>query len=54
MSNGQLSADLRLGRKAYLGSSRTPAEIATLRALKAALDPRGILNPRKVFDVQAS
>jgi FAD/FMN-containing dehydrogenase len=41
-----------LERKAYLEISRSPAEIATMRALKAALDPRGILNPGKVFDVQ--
>jgi FAD/FMN-containing dehydrogenase len=29
--------------------SRTPAEIATMRLLKKALDPKGILNPGKVF-----
>jgi FAD/FMN-containing dehydrogenase len=54
--SGSISAEHGIGleRKAYLGISRTPAEIATMRALKAALDPRGILNPGKVFDVQAS
>jgi len=30
-----------------LGGS--PAEIAAMRAIKAALDPRGILNPGKVL-----
>lgn len=54
--SGSISAEHGIGleRKAYLSISRTPAEIATMRALKAALDPRGILNPGKVFDVQAS
>ena len=47
----RLSAEHGIGleRKAYLSISRTPAEIATMRALKAALDPRGILNPGKVL-----
>jgi FAD/FMN-containing dehydrogenase len=50
---GSISAEHGIGleRKAYLNISRTPAEIATMRALKAALDPRGILNPGKVIDV---
>src|SRR5258708_24942661 len=54
--SGSISAEHGIGleRKAYLGISRTPAEIATMRALKVALDPRGILNPGKGFDVQAS
>ena len=51
---GSISAEHGIGleRKAYLEISRSPAEIATMRALKAALDPRGILNPGKVFDVE--
>jgi FAD/FMN-containing dehydrogenase len=50
---GSISAEHGIGleRKPYLGISRTQAEIAIMRALKAALDPRGILNPGKVFDV---
>ncbi len=50
---GSISAEHGIGleRKAFLPLSRTPAEIATMRALKAALDPRGILNPGKVIDV---
>ena len=50
---GSISAEHGIGleRKAYLDISRTAAEIATMRALKAALDPRGILNPGKVIDV---
>jgi len=50
---GSISAEHGIGleRKGYLEISRTQAEIATMRALKAALDPRGILNPGKVIDV---
>lgn len=50
---GSISAEHGIGleRKPYLPISRTAAEIATMRALKAALDPRGILNPGKVLDV---
>ena len=31
--------------------SRTPAEMALMRALKAAVDPGNILNPGKIFPV---
>jgi FAD/FMN-containing dehydrogenase len=50
---GSISAEHGIGleRKAYLEISRSHAEIATMRTLKAALDPRGILNPGKVIDV---
>lgn len=50
---GSISAEHGIGleRKGYLEISRTRAEIATMRALKAALDPRAILNPGKVIDV---
>src|SRR6185312_2422358 len=52
--SGSISAEHGIGleRKEYLGISRSAAEVATMRALKTALDPRGILNPGKVFDVQ--
>jgi FAD/FMN-containing dehydrogenase len=48
---GSISAEHGIGlvKKAYLHYSRTPQEIATLRAVKAALDPKGILNPGKIF-----
>lgn len=48
---GSVSAEHGIGleKRAYLPLSRTAAEIATMRLLKKALDPRGILNPGKVF-----
>jgi FAD/FMN-containing dehydrogenase len=44
---GSVSAEHGVGRQkaAYLHLTRSPAEIATMRALKAALDPEGLLNP---------
>ncbi len=50
--SGSISAEhgIGLSRKAYLGHSRSPAELATMRLLRRALDPRQILNPGKVFD----
>ena len=49
---GSISAEHGIGllKKPYLNYSRTPAELATLRALKQALDPKGILNPGKILD----
>jgi FAD/FMN-containing dehydrogenase len=48
---GSVSAEHGIGleKRAYLPLSRTPAEISTMRLLKHALDPKGILNPGKVF-----
>jgi len=44
---GSISAEHGIGRAkaAYLGLSRTAAELAQFRAVKAAFDPLGILNP---------
>ena len=44
---GSISAEHGVGRAkaAYLHLTRSPAEIAAMRALKAALDPRGLFNP---------
>ncbi|MDP9149310.1 MAG: FAD-binding oxidoreductase, partial [Myxococcota bacterium] len=49
---GSISAEHGVGllKKAWLGWSRTPAEIATMRAVKLALDPRNLFNPGKIFD----
>ncbi|WP_423460982.1 FAD-binding oxidoreductase [Ottowia sp. VDI28] len=48
---GSVSAEHGIGtlKRAFLHYSRTPAEIATMRLLKSALDPKGILNPGKVL-----
>jgi FAD/FMN-containing dehydrogenase len=49
---GSVSAEHGIGteKRKYLPWSRTEAEIEVMRALKQALDPRGILNPGKVLD----
>ncbi|MEZ5832618.1 MAG: FAD-binding oxidoreductase [Dongiaceae bacterium] len=48
---GSISAEHGVGtlKRAYLGHSRSEAEIAVMRRIKAALDPKGILNPGKVI-----
>jgi FAD/FMN-containing dehydrogenase len=48
---GSISAEHGIGRtKArWLPLSRSPAEIAVMRAIKFALDPRGLLNPGVLF-----
>ncbi len=50
---GSISAEHGIGllKKPYLGYSRTPIEIEMMRSVKRALDPKGILNPGKVFDL---
>jgi FAD/FMN-containing dehydrogenase len=44
---GTISAEHGVGvaKARYLGLTRTPAEIAAMRAIKTALDPHGTLNP---------
>jgi FAD/FMN-containing dehydrogenase len=44
---GSIAAEHGVGRAKprWLGLSRSPVEIATMRALKSALDPAGLLNP---------
>jgi FAD/FMN-containing dehydrogenase len=48
---GSISAEHGIGtlKRAYLGHSRSAAEIDVMRKIKAALDPKGILNPGKVI-----
>ncbi len=49
---GSISAEHGVGllKKPYLSYSRAPAELAALRAIKGALDPRNTLNPGKILD----
>ncbi len=48
---GSISAEHGIGtlKRDYLGHSRSAAEIEVMRKIKAALDPKGILNPGKVI-----
>ncbi|ABD87645.1 FAD-binding oxidoreductase [Rhodopseudomonas palustris] len=50
---GSVSAEHGIGleKKPYLHISRNAAEIALMRTLKSALDPKGILNPGKIFEI---
>ena len=51
---GSVSAEHGIGvqKKAYLGMSRNADEIALMQMMKTALDPKGILNPGKIFSVE--
>ncbi|CAM4392103.1 FAD-binding oxidoreductase [Comamonas aquatilis] len=48
---GSVSAEHGIGlhKKPYLYASRTPQELAAMRAIKLALDPLSLMNPGKVF-----
>lgn len=48
---GSVSAEHGIGthKKAYLELCRTPEEIALMRSLKSCMDPKGLLNPGKIF-----
>ncbi|MEM9621066.1 MAG: FAD-binding oxidoreductase [Pseudomonadota bacterium] len=50
---GSVSAEHGVGleKKPYLQIARSEAEIDLMRTLKKALDPKGILNPGKIFSV---
>jgi len=50
--SGSVSAEHGIGleKRTYLPLSRSQTEIAVMRQLKRALDPRNILNPGKVFE----
>jgi FAD/FMN-containing dehydrogenase len=49
---GSVSAEHGVGltKKNYLGYSRSEAEIQLMREIKQVFDPRGIMNPGKIFD----
>ena len=48
---GSISAEHGIGlvKRAYLGSTRSVAEIALMRGVRKVFDPHGILNPGKLF-----
>jgi FAD/FMN-containing dehydrogenase len=50
---GSISAEHGIGilKRPYLKLSRTDEEIDTMRTLKCALDPHGILNPGRIFTI---
>ncbi|CAA0079804.1 putative FAD-linked oxidoreductase [Zhongshania aliphaticivorans] len=49
---GSVSAEHGVGllKKPYLSYSRSEAEIALMRQVKQVFDPKGIMNPGKIFD----
>ncbi|TWH71416.1 FAD/FMN-containing dehydrogenase [Azomonas agilis] len=49
--NGSISAEHGVGmtKRDYLGYSRSAEEIAVMKAIKAVFDPKGIMNPGKIF-----
>jgi FAD/FMN-containing dehydrogenase len=49
---GSISAEHGIGlvKRAYLGSTRSEAEIALMRGIRGVFDPNGILNPGKLFE----
>lgn len=51
--NGSISAEHGVGmtKRDYLEYSRSPVEIEYMKAVKAAFDPNGIMNPGKIFAV---
>jgi D-lactate dehydrogenase (cytochrome) len=40
---------IALGKQAFLEMEHGPGAVAAMRAVKRALDPRGLMNPGKVF-----
>lgn len=49
---GSISAEHGVGmtKKPYLTYTRSPEQIAYMKAVKAVFDPNNIINPRKIFD----
>jgi len=49
--SGSVSAEHGIGleKQPWLALSRSEAELALMRTIKAALDPKGILNPGRVL-----
>ncbi len=53
LCSGSIAAEHGIGleKKAYLGWSRTPEEVALMQRLKRTLDPGQILNRGRIFDM---
>jgi FAD/FMN-containing dehydrogenase len=51
LRRGSISAEHGIGslKREFLHYSRSPAELALMRAIKQAMDPKGIMNPGKVI-----
>ncbi|RZL00378.1 MAG: FAD-binding oxidoreductase [Rubrivivax sp.] len=51
--DGSVSAEHGVGltKKPYLGYSRSPQELAYMKAVKLVFDPNNVMNPGKVFDL---
>ena len=49
--SGAITAEHGIGvlKRDFLALSRTPSEIALMKTLKVAMDPKGILNPKRVI-----
>jgi FAD/FMN-containing dehydrogenase len=50
---GSISAEHGIGlvKKPYLSCTHSAQEIAVMRGIKRVLDPNGLMNPGKMFDV---
>ncbi|KZZ13469.1 hypothetical protein A3751_19495 [Oleiphilus sp. HI0080] len=50
--NGSVSAEHGVGlvKKDYLRYTRSDAEIALMKGIKQVFDPKGVMNPGKIFD----
>ena len=53
---GSISAEHGIGllKKPFLSYSRSAAELALFQRIKRALDPKGLLNPGKIFDAEGA
>ncbi len=52
--NGSISAEHGVGmtKRDYLTYSRSAAEIAVMKSIKAVFDPNGVMNPGKIFALE--
>ena len=52
--NGSISAEHGVGmtKRDYLTYSRSTAEIAVMKSIKAVFDPNGVMNPGKIFALE--